>query len=152
MRSLAAEHHLIARKQYPKPQDGFTPASELEQRYYKEQEELRQYYWSKDLAKTQQAYLQEATKFNKDAKENGLRTVASFVPSYTYIDLEDLLPYQRGVFEGVEISVPKRPDIFLEMQYGDYMALPPKHQQVAHRLNRWSTWEESWDKPPKTQK
>ena len=152
VRSLAAEHHLIARKQYPKPQDGFTPASELEQRYYKEQEELRQYYWSKDLAKTQQAYLQEATKFNKDAKENGLRTVASFVPSYTYIDLEDLLPYQRGVFEGVEISVPKRPDIFLEKQYGDYMALPPKHQQVAHRLNRWSTWEESWDKPPKTQK
>jgi len=65
------------------------------------------------------------------------------VPTYTYIDLSDLLPYQRGMFQGVEVSVPKRPDIFLAMQYGDYMQLPPEHQRIAHRLIRWKTWEAS---------
>ena len=84
-----------------------------------------------------------ATRYNDKAEKLGLHTVASFVPSYTWIRLDDLLPYQRGVFEGVEVSVPKRPDIFLKMQYGNYMELPPKHMQVAHRLVRWSTWEDS---------
>jgi hypothetical protein len=69
--------------------------------------------------------------------------VASFVPSYTYIKIDDLLPYQRGNFEGIEVSIPKRPDIFLEMQYGNFMELPPQHMRVAHRLLRWSTWEAS---------
>ena len=64
------------------------------------------------------------------------------MPTYTFIDLNDLLPYQRGTFENIEVSVPKRPDIFLEMQYGDYMQLPPRHMQVAHRLLRWATWED----------
>ena len=57
--------------------------------------------------------------------------------------VEAYMPYQRGMFQGVEVSVPKRPDIFLAMQYGDYMQLPPEHQRIAHRLIRWKTWEAS---------
>lgn len=152
VRALASEHHLIARRQFPVPEEPCRPKNELEERYYKEQEKLREYYWSQNLSKTQDAYLKEATKYNDHAKEKELHTVASFVPTYTFIELKDLLPYQRGIFEGVEVSVPKRPDVFLKMQYGDFMELPPKHQQVAHRLVRWSTWEESWDKLPESEK
>lgn len=143
VQGLAKEHHLIARRQFPIPKQECSPRNEQERRYIGEQKELLKSYWEKNLAVSQQAYLDAATRYNSRAKELNLRTVASFVPSYTYIDLNDLLPYQRGKFESIEVSVPKRPDIFLKMQYGDYMKLPPKHMQVAHRLLRWSTWEES---------
>lgn len=141
VRGLATAHHLIARRQFPIPEDTCEPRNEQEARYIREQKAILTGYWEKDLAQSQQAYTEAATRYNSRAKEEGLRTVASFVPDYTYIDLSDLLPYQRGRFEDIEVSVPKRPDIFLEMQYGDYMKLPPKHMQVAHRLLRWSTWE-----------
>lgn len=142
---LSKAHNLIANHQQPKPENHCKPRNRMEKRYYKKWEKDRQYYWSKSLADSQNAYIQAATRYNSKAKELGLNTVASFVPSYTYIKLEDLLPYQRGKFEGLEVSVPKRPDVFLEMQYGDFMALPPLHMRVAHRLLRWSTWEASGD-------
>ena len=89
--------------------------------------------------------------YNEQADKLGLKTVASFVPSYTYIDLNDLLPYQRGKFEGIDVFVPKRPDIFLEMQYGNYMELPPLHMRVAHRLVKWSDGKASADNQKKRQ-
>ena len=70
---------------------------------------------------------------------------ASFMPTFTYIDLEDLLPYRRVRFEGMEVSVPAKPEGFVQMQYGNYMDLPPKHKREAHRLVRWSTWTDRSD-------
>lgn len=144
---LSKEHNFIARNQYPTPSVIHEPENELEAKYHQEQEEKRQYYWKQSLAESQKRYLDAATRYNAKAKEKGLKTVGSFVISYTYIDLENLLPYQHGVFEGVDIMLPKRPDTLMSMQYGDYMELPPEHQRVAHRLVRWATYEESGEKP-----
>lgn len=135
---LSKEHNRIAEKQYPEIEEPFPPRSEEERLCIEEKKAEIEKYWNISLKDTQKAYLEKATMYNDKAEELGLHTVASFVPSYTYIDLEDLLPYQRGKFENIEVSVPKRPDIFLEMQYKNYMQLPPKHMQVAHRLIRWS--------------
>jgi lipopolysaccharide cholinephosphotransferase len=151
VRELSKAHNTVANAQMPYPKEVCQPRNELEERYIREQKEKLDYYWSQDLKETQEAYLKVATAFNEDGEAGKLRTVASFVPSYTFIDVDNLLPYQRGKFEDIEVSVPKRPDIFLKMQYKDYMSLPPKHNQVAHRLVRWSTWEESWDKIPETE-
>ena len=148
VRELSKAHNEVANNQLPYPKEVCEPRNELEARYIREQKEKLDYFWSKDLKETQEAYLSCATAFNEDGEAGNLKTVASFVPSYTFIDVDNLLPYQRGKFEDIEVSVPKRPDIFLKMQYKDYMTLPPKHNQVAHRLVRWSTWEESWDKKP----
>ena len=68
----------------------------------------------------------------------GLSYVASFVPSYTYIKREDLLPYKDVIFENLTVKVPNKPEVFLEMQYGDYMQMPPIHKRVGHDLIRWS--------------
>ncbi len=131
-------HNRIVNNQRPEPIDPIKPRN-LRERYYHWYGKLKRWYFHRrSLKKTQQAYLNEATKFNGRVEELGLTTVASFVPSYTYIKVDDLLPYQDVLFDGHTVKVPKRPDIFLTMQYGDYLQLPPKHNQVAHRLVRWS--------------
>lgn len=135
---LSKEHSAIARRQYPEIEEPFPPRNEQEKQCIEEQKAIIQSYWEQPLSESQKAYLEKATMYNDKAEELGLKTVASFVPSYTFIELEDLLPYQRGTFEGIEVSVPKRPDIFLSMQYKNYMELPPLHMRVAHRLIRWS--------------
>ncbi len=135
---LSKEHHKVAGGQleeYPEP---FPPRNEEERQLIEEEKAAIKEYWNISLKDTQQKYLEKATMYNDKAEALGLKTVASYIPSYTYIDIADLLPYQRGMFEDIEVSVPKRPDIFLEMQYGDYMQLPPLHSRVAHRLVRWS--------------
>ena len=90
------------------------------------------------IKKTQKNYLRVATKYNATAKARGLSTVASFVPTYTYVNLEDLLPYQDISFEGTSAKIPAKPEVFLEMQYHDFMSLPPLHQQLGHDLIHWS--------------
>ena len=94
------------------------------------------------LKDSQQEYLKVATKYNDKAREMNLRTVGSFVVSFTCIDLVDLLPYERDLFEGVEVSVPKYPHSMMKMQYGDYMKYPLPHQQVSHKVVKWSVGEE----------
>ncbi len=91
-------------------------------------------YKSMPLSITQHWYIKHVTKYNKllDKKENC--TVASFVPTYTYIKINDLLPYRRKSFENIEVSIPNKAEVFLTMQYGDFMEMPPKHQQVGHEL------------------
>ena len=143
--ALSKVHNGVANHQYAYPQDTLAPRNAQEKKYISRQKAQLDHYWKQDLRKTQKAYLDAATRYNSQAEELGLTVVASFLPDFTYIDLGDLLPYQRGMFAGVEVYVPKRPDVFLTMQYGDFMELPPKHQQVAHRLVRWSTWTDSWD-------
>ena len=143
--ALSKAHHRIANRQFAIPDEEPHPRNAKERAYVRAEKAELKRVWSKDLRKSQKAYIDAATRYNAEAKEKGYTIVASFIPDFTWIDLGDLLPYQRGMFQGVEVSVPKRPDVFLTMQYGDFMQLPPKHQQVAHRLVRWSTWEESWD-------
>lgn len=140
---LAKIHHLVARNQLSPSEEKVVPQNDIERKCMEFEEKTLSSSWGTDLAKTQADYLAVATRYNDRAEKEGLTTVGSFVPSYTYIDIKDLLPYQRGIFEGVEVSVPKRPDIFLEMQYGDYMELPPEHKRIAHRLVRWKTAEGS---------
>ncbi len=133
----AAKHNLISNMCIPEPHDG--PVSNLEEFVFRTERKLRRaYFRSKSMTKSQKAYIEVATRYNDKAKELGLDTVASFVPSYTYIKLDDLLPYKEVEFEGVPAKVPNKPEVFLEMQYGDFMELPMKHQQVGHPLIRWS--------------
>lgn len=136
--ALSKVHNRIVNNQMPEPIDPYAPRN-LREWYYKGYGILKRIYFKmQSLKRSQKAYLDHATRFNSQAEELELTTVASFVPSYTYITLDDLLPYQDVLFEGHRVKVPHRPDVFLTMQYGDYMQLPPKHNQVAHRLLRWS--------------
>ena len=135
---LSKAHNRIVNNQMPEPIDPVEPRN-LKEHYYRAYGKLKRFYFfCQSLKKSQQAYLDKATSLNDKAEQLGLTTVASFVPSYTYIKLEDLLPYQDVYFDGHRVKIPRRPDVFLTMQYGDYLQLPPKHNQVAHRLVRWS--------------
>ena len=83
------------------------------------------------------------TQYNAKAKDMGLTTVGSFVPTYTWAKVDTLKPYKTIDFEGVQAMVPNKPEIFLEMQYGDFMTPPPSHLQIGHELIEWSA---DWDK------
>ncbi len=98
---------------------------------------LARHYWKKSLADTQAAYNEIVETYDACAKANHLEYVASFVPTYTMVRLADLLPYQTVEFEGIKVNVPANPDVFLTMQYGDYFALPPRHQRSGHDLLAW---------------
>ncbi|MBR2714838.1 MAG: LicD family protein [Ruminococcus sp.] len=89
------------------------------------------------LKLTQKLYIKKATTYNSKAKELGLTTVASFVPTYTYADVDKMIPYQDINFEGVNAMALKDIEGFLTMQYNDYMALPLMHQRVGHDLISW---------------
>lgn len=95
----------------------------------------RRFYCLIPLWLTQKLYLRKAEKYNSNTE---LEFVASFVPSYTFIKREDLLPYKRMNFSGFQALVPKRPEVFLKMQYGDFMAMPPEHKRMGHDLIKWS--------------
>lgn len=90
------------------------------------------------LSRTQNRYIKAATKYNKYYGKPGYTTVASFVPTYTFIAIDDLLPYREVKFENLTTYIPNKAEVFLEMQYGDYMELPPKHKQIGHGLIGWS--------------
>ena len=99
---------------------------------------LARHYWSKSLDATQAHYDEVATTYNAVAKEKKLKMVASFVPTYTMAKVEDLFPVQRVDFEGIHLNIPRKPELFLRMQYGDYMALPYLHQRMGHDLLLWA--------------
>lgn len=135
---LSKVHNRIVNNQKPEPIDPYSPRN-IRELYYKGYGILkRTFFKCQSLKRSQKAYIKKATYYNNKAEELELTTVASFVPSYTYIKIDDLLPYQDVLFEGHRAKVPRRPDVFLTMQYGDYMQFPPKHNQVAHKLLRWS--------------
>ncbi len=97
----------------------------------------RSIYKSLSLKKTQQKYLDVVTRYN-NRELTPETTVASFVPTYTYVKIKHLLPYKDIMFEGVPAMLMNKPDVFLTMQYGDYMKYPPAHKQMGHGLIRWS--------------
>ena len=79
-------------------------------------------------------YDETVTAYSHSKKKDKCRYVASFVPTFTMIRKEDLLPYREVDFEGIKLNMPAKPEVFLSMQYGDYMTLPPLHQRVGHNL------------------
>ncbi len=91
-------------------------------------------YCAMSLKETQRAYDEAVTKYSHSKKKDKYRYVASFVPSYTMIRKQDLLPYQEVDFAGIKLNMPANPETFLAMQYGDFMALPPLHERVGHNL------------------
>ena len=98
----------------------------------------RKLFRSFPLEITQRNYDRFVQQYNSRAKELDLHTVASFVPTYTWADLETLLPYRDTEFEGVPAMVANKPEVFLEMQYGDYKSRPLPHKQLGHDLVEWS--------------
>lgn len=95
----------------------------------------RKKYWNKSLAETQKAYDAAVKKYRNNKNCN---YVASFTPSYTMVQLDDLLPFKDADFEGLTVMVPQHPEVFLQMQYGDYEALPMPHARIGHSLLRWN--------------
>lgn len=135
---LSSLHNRFCNRSIPEPICYEKPTC-LEDWYYRKKGKLRRFvYKLMPLKFTQWLYLQAATWYNKKAEKLGLSYVASFVPSYTYIKREDLLPYKDVQFEQLTVKVPNKPEVFLEMQYGDYMQMPPLHKRVGHDLIRWS--------------
>ena len=43
-----------------------------------------------------------------------------------------MFPVSKVVFEGKEFSAPKKPDIYLTKQYGNYMTVPPIEKRSMH--------------------
>lgn len=93
--------------------------------------------WHKSLTATQEEYDKAVTRYSHSADRDNCEYVASFVPTYTMIRKDNLLPYREVDFSGIKLNVPAQPEIFLAMQYGDYMTLPPMHNRVGHNLIEW---------------
>ena len=138
--AASKEHNRIVNRQYPESQTNTESErkgldwmiSHINGRI------LAKYYWSKSLDETQAAYDAVATTYDDQAEELGLEYVASFVPTYTMAKVEDLYPAQRVNFDGLELMLPKSPEKFLAMQYGNYMVMPYPHQRAGHDLLLWS--------------
>lgn len=49
------------------------------------------------------------------------------------LERKDFFPVSKGVFEGLIVNLPHRPDVYLKNLYGsDYMMLPPKNKRERH--------------------
>lgn len=94
------------------------------------------------LKLTERLYLKKATKYNSLAEKSNLKTIASFLPTYTFADVNDIMPYKDIDFEGITVMTQNDGEKFLKMQYGDYSSLPLLHQRVGHDLIRWSVSDE----------
>jgi lipopolysaccharide cholinephosphotransferase len=44
----------------------------------------------------------------------------------------DLFPPSEGVFEGLKVMLPHKPDVYLNNLYGDYMQIPPPEKRERH--------------------
>ncbi|WP_350455447.1 LicD family protein [Slackia heliotrinireducens] len=141
VRGKAKAHHRVVNRQYPKAQAEEMPTDRKNLDWMIAQNNgkiLAKHYWGISLDETQKDYDETVTCYNDVAEEEGLEYVASFVPSYTMAKVEDLYPAQRVEFDGIEIMLPKNPEKFLRMQYGDYMVPPYPHQRVGHDLLFWA--------------
>ena len=142
-KELSHRHNIVANRQVPIEGLPHRKAHNPKELFFRAVMTARhQRYWRQSLAKTQAAYHEAVTAYNDDAS---VKYVASYVPTFTCINLDDLLPYQDVEFEGVTLMAPKHPETFLRMQYGDFMELPLPHQQRGHGLLRWKSTEHSSD-------
>ena len=140
VKAAARAHNRIVNRQYPKAQSASVGAkknidwliSQINGRL------LAHHYWSLSLDETQRHFDEVAETYNDQAIEEGLQYVACFVPSYTMAKVSDLYPAQRVSFDGLDIMLPNNPEVFLRMQYGNFMVLPYPHQRAGHDLLLWS--------------
>ena len=134
VRQVTRAHNKIANRQVGAMPS--TQAKTLRQKLAREVMSIRHdWYWTKSLAKTQKDYEDTVTQFN-DVED--FHYVASHVPTFTMVHLDDLLPYQDVDFDGMTLKCPAKPEVFLQMQYGDFMTMPQPHQQRGHALIWWS--------------
>ena len=137
---LSREHNTVVNRAMPAD----TPVDELNGIAEKAASAIvagrHMYYRSIPLSKTQSAYEEAVTAYNGD--EN-LHYVASFVPTFTCVRLDELLPYQDIEFEGLTLMGAAHPEIFLQMQYGNFESWPPLHRRHGHDLIRWKGTEHS---------
>ena len=143
LKKLIRAHNKVSNRQVPKEglpeMDDLNP---LEAAGKWVMQERHRVYWDKSLADTQAAYNEAVTVYNDDPN---LHFVASYIPTFTIVHLDDLLPYQDVEFAGETLMAPAHPEVFLQMQYGDFMTMPMPHQQRGHGLLRWSDPEHSSD-------
>ena len=134
--ACAKRHNRIVNRQYPKAQyETKTDRKDLDWLMGQVVGRLLvRRYGSKDLSETQRSYDKKATTYDAKASELGLEYVASFVPTYTMARVDELLPVQRVDFEGIKINLPRNPERFLTMQYGNFMIEPYLHQRMGHEL------------------
>ena len=138
----ARRHHFIANRQKGDPPPEDVPKTARDRWYRFLGAAHRKLFRLIPLSVTQKQYDRFVTQYNGKAKELGLTMVGSFVPTYTWAKVDTLKPYKTIDFEGVQAMVPNKPEVFLEMQYGDYMTPPPSHLQIGHDLVEWSAdWE-----------
>ena len=45
----------------------------------------------------------------------------------------DVLPFEKGEFEGIEVNLPRNWDLHLTLRYGNYMELPPEEERIGHK-------------------
>ena len=139
--AASKRHNHIVNRQYTPKQAAELPPDRKDLDYYIAQAAgriLAHHYRGISLKDTQKAYDEVAMRYDRDHEELGLRFVASFVPSYTMAQVTDLFPTQRVKFDEIEVEIPNKPEIFLAMQYGDYMVMPYPHQRAGHDLLLWS--------------
>ena len=143
LKTLIRAHNKVSNRQVPK--DGLPEMDDLNPLEVAGKwvmQERHRFYWEKSLADTQAAYNEAVTVYNDDPD---LHFVASYIPTFTIVHLDDLLPYQDVEFAGETLMAPAHPEVFLQMQYGDFMTMPMPHQQRGHGLLRWSDPEHSSD-------
>lgn len=143
VKHYARQHHFIANRQKGNPPASDVPKTARDRWYRFLGASHRRIFRLFPLKVTQKRYDRFVTQYNAKAKDMGLTTVGSFVPTYTWAKVDTLKPYKTIDFEGVQAMVPNKPEIFLEMQYGDFMTPPPSHLQIGHELIEWSA---DWDK------
>lgn len=132
----AKQHHWVANHQLPYIEQVPEASSSFRTKFSRFVcNRQRKKYWNKSLVETQRAYDAVVKKYNNDKTCN---YVASFTPTYTMVRLDDLLPFRDVDFEGLIVMVPQHPEVFLQMQYGDYKALPMPHARIGHSLLRWN--------------
>lgn len=50
------------------------------------------------------------------------------------LPLDVFSPSSKGIFEGLDVELPNKPDIYLSNLYGDYMTIPPEEKREKHLI------------------
>ncbi len=76
-------------------------------------------------------------KDSKPAENNPIlfRGAEAWLGERCVYDYEDIFPLKRTAFEGINLLVPNKPEVFLEKYYGDYMTLPGFNMQILGHSN-----------------